>query len=267
MYLTDYHTHSICSPDGNVPISQMAAAAKAAGLREMCITDHCDLLDLNGQRALTFDWSDILAQYRQARRLEDGSFTLRLGLELGGAHVSPTHAAAILKAGDPDFVIGSVHNKSEALGGGDFYFEQYDSPEFCHEMLSDYFSSLLEVARLGLYDSLGHIIYPLRYMVMRDGQQVSLEPHRPVLREIFTAVLDQDRGVEVNTYRGRTVADWRDTLALYREMGGEKVTVGSDAHRPEDVGLGVAQAMDLLRELGFRTVTVYRRREPRGIPL
>ena len=176
MYLTDYHTHSICSPDGTVPISQMAAAAKAAGLREMCITDHCDLLDLNGQRTLTFDWSDILAQYRQARRLEDGSFTLRLGLELGGAHVSPTHAAAILKAGDPDFVIGSVHNKSEALGGGDFYFEQYDSPEFCHEMLSDYFSSLLEVARLGLYDSLGHIIYPLRYMVMRDGQQVSLEP-------------------------------------------------------------------------------------------
>ena len=191
----------------------------------------------------------------------------RLGLELGGAHVSPAHAAAILRAGEPDFVIGSVHNKSEALGGGDFYFVQYDSPELCHEMLADYFQSLLAVAELGLYDSLGHIIYPLRYMAMRDGQDVTLEPHLPVLRDILTAVADRGKGIEVNTYRGRTVAEWRETLALYRSLGGEKVTVGSDAHRPGDVGLGAAQSLDLLRELGFRAVTVYRRREPRSIPL
>lgn len=267
-YLTDYHTHSICSPDGTVPIREMARAGKAFGLREMCITDHCDLLDLSGRRTLEFDWTDILAQYRQAKaELEDDRFTLRLGLELGGAHVSPAHAAAILRAGEPDFVIGSVHNKSEALGGGDFYFVQYDSPELCHEMLADYFQSLLAVAELGLYDSLGHIIYPLRYMAMRDGQDVTLEPHLPVLRDILTAVADRGKGIEVNTYRGRTVAEWRETLALYRSLGGEKVTVGSDAHRPEDVGLGMAQSLDLLRELGFRAVTVYRRREPRSIPL
>ena len=152
-YLTDYHTHSICSPDGTVPIREMARAGKAFGLREMCITDHCDLLDLSGRRTLEFDWTDILAQYRQAKaELEDDRFTLRLGLELGGAHVSPAHAAAILRAGEPDFVIGSVHNKSEALGGGDFYFVQYDSPELCHEMLADYFQSLLAVAELGLSD-------------------------------------------------------------------------------------------------------------------
>ena len=58
-----------------------------------------------------------------------------------------------------------------------------------------------------------------------------------------------------------------DVLKRYRELGGEIVTVGSDAHRPEDVGLGMAQSLDLLRELGFRAVNVYRRREPRSIPL
>ena len=45
MLLTDYHTHSVLSPDGNVPLARMADAAVAAGLGELCITDHCDLMD------------------------------------------------------------------------------------------------------------------------------------------------------------------------------------------------------------------------------
>ena len=59
-----------------------------------------------------------------------------------------------------------------------------------------------------------------------------------------------------------TVADWRDTLALYREMGGEKVTVGSDAHRPEDVGCFIRQRQELLRECGFRYFTTFTGGEP-----
>ena len=267
MLLCDCHTHSICSPDGNVPILEMARAAKAAGLGELCITDHCDLLNGGGERTLNYDWAPVLEQYAQARQLEDESFALRLGLELGGAQVSPAHAEAILAGAELDFVIGSVHNKSEALGGSDFYYVSYTSPRLCHELLDDYFDSLLAVARLGLYDSLGHLIYPLRYMNRRDGQGVTLEPHLPVIREILAAVIESGRSLEVNTYCGRTVEDWREVLVLYHEMGGRRVTLGSDAHHPENVGRGMAEACALLRELGFGEVTVYRRRQPRGIPL
>lgn len=45
--------------------------------------------------------------------------------------------------------------------------------------------------------------------------------------------------MEVNTCRGRTLEEWRPILALYRDCGGELVTVGSDAHTPADVGKGV----------------------------
>jgi histidinol-phosphatase (PHP family) len=267
MVLTDYHTHSNCSSDGHVPIAEMARAAKSAGLGELCITDHCDLLSGSGARRLTYDWSPVLEQYAAARQLEEAGFSLRLGLELGGAQVSPSHAEAILAGAELDFVIGSVHNKSEALGGGDFYYVDYTSPRLCHEMLADYFESLLAVARLGLYDSLGHIIYPLRYMNLRDGQGVTLEPHLPVIREILAAVLAADRSLEVNTYCGRTVEDWRQVLTLYHEMGGHRVTLGSDAHRPGDVGKGLSQACALLRELGYREITVYHRRRPQSIAL
>ena len=44
MYLTDYHTHTVLSPDSETPLSAMADAAAAAGLDELCVTDHCDLL-------------------------------------------------------------------------------------------------------------------------------------------------------------------------------------------------------------------------------
>ena len=262
MYLTDFHCHSICSMDGNVPVAEMAAAGKAAGLTEMCITDHCDLLNGAGERTLTYDWAPLLEQYERAKELEDDRFTLQLGLELGGAQVSPEAAKAILTGAELDFVIGSIHNKSERLGGGDFYYVRYDSPELCHEMLADYFDSLLEVAQLGLYDSLGHVIYPLRYMNRRDGQNVTLEPHWPVIREILTAVLDSGKAMEVNTYCGRTVADWRETLELYRSLGGTLVTMGSDAHHPENMGKGIRESCVLLKELGFDGVTTYQKHRP-----
>ena len=51
MLLTDYHSHTALSPDGKVSLAEMAAAARAAGLAELCVTDHCDLLDENGRPA------------------------------------------------------------------------------------------------------------------------------------------------------------------------------------------------------------------------
>ncbi len=48
MYLADHHIHSCCSPDSEAPLSEMLRAAQAAGLSDLCATDHCDLLDLDG---------------------------------------------------------------------------------------------------------------------------------------------------------------------------------------------------------------------------
>ena len=73
--------------------------------------------------------------------------------------------------------------------------------------------------------------------------------------------------MELNTNRGKSVQDYRSILARYRRLGGEIVTLGSDAHVAEDIGKGIVSATQLLRELGFRYYTVYRRRKPEFIPL
>ena len=104
MYLADHHIHSCCSPDSEAPLSEMLRAAQAAALSDLCATDHCDLLDLDGGRVTGLDWAPILTQYQAARGDCPAGVKLRLGLELGGAPVDPDCAAAILSGAEPIYV-------------------------------------------------------------------------------------------------------------------------------------------------------------------
>ena len=83
MYLADVHTHTQLSPDSGAPLPAMARAAMAAGLDELCVTDHCDLLDGEGRSTPGFDWPAALAQMAETRQTLAGRIQLRLGLELG----------------------------------------------------------------------------------------------------------------------------------------------------------------------------------------
>lgn len=259
MYYTDYHSHSILSPDGRVPLSEMADAALAAGIDELCITDHYDLQAEHGGRNPAYDWGPAIAQYQEAATRYAGRLVIRLGLELGGAPVDPAYCEALLDQAELDFVIGSLHNMSPSAGGVDFYYQDYSDQAVCHRALDDYFASMEALAaRPGLYDSLGHIIYPLRYM----PPTVTLERYMGRIEGILKEVTASGRGIEVNTYRGKSIGEWRPILECYRAVGGTLVTVGADAHAPEGVGRGVREAYGLLRELGFRQVATYKKRQP-----
>ena len=113
MYLTDYHTHSCCSPDSTARLEDMVRAARRAGLRELCTTDHCDLQDENGAPLGGWDWTPILDQDWRARDTGGSEVKVLLGLELGGAYTDPGRAEALVAAAPLDFVIGSIHNLVE----------------------------------------------------------------------------------------------------------------------------------------------------------
>lgn len=264
MYLTDLHTHTILSMDGHVPLSEMAQAAVKAGFSALTVTDHYDMLAEDGSRNLTYDWAPSLAQFAETAPLFKDKLTLHLGIELGEAFVSPEHARGILaQAGDAlDQVIGSIHNFREEHGGGEYFFAKFDTPEFCRYALDDYFTSMEElVAMPDCYDVLGHIIYPTRYM-HRDGQPTSLVPYWDRLAAILRTVIDTGHSIEINTCRGNTVEDWRDILKLYKDLGGQLVTTGSDAHYPADVGKGIRESYALLQSCGFNHIAIYDHRKP-----
>lgn len=263
MYYTDYHTHSILSMDGRVPLAVMAEHALEAGIRELCLTDHFDLLDENARRKYDYDWPAALKQFHETLPRFEGRLKLKLGLEYGMGHIDPPVSDKVLAQPELDFVIGSIHNLSPQQGGTDLFFMDFSTPQACDRVLDDYFTSMEELVQTDYYDSLGHIIYPLRYM----NGLVTIHPYLDRVSEMLRTVIARGKGIEVNTYRGRTVADWRPVLERYKALGGELLTVGSDAHDPLHAGLGIPQTYDLLRELGFRAVCAYEKRKPSFIDI
>lgn len=268
MYLTDYHTHTCCSFDSEADLLDQAAQAVRLGLKELCTTDHCDLIDEKAQRVYGLDWTPILAQYQRVREKMEGKLTLRLGIELGCAPTDPECARKILSGAPLDFVIGSIHNLSMDQGGTDFYYLNYETVEDCCRALDNYFDSMAALVKLpDTYDVLGHIIYPLRYMTKAAGGPVTLERYWEQLRAILTTVVETGRGIELNTYCGRTLEPWTEILKLYRACGGEIVTIGSDAHNAENIGKGAQEAQQLLMAAGFDYLAVYQQRTAQFVRL
>lgn len=267
MFLADYHTHSLCSFDGSAPLADLAQSAVTAGLTELCLTDHCDLVNTQGKPDLSFRWEPVEEQLSLARPLFEGKLSIPMGLELGSAWEFPDLAQELTSHPDLDFVLGSVHNLSLADGGLDFYYVNYKSDDDCYNVLDRYFDCMERLSEMDCYDALSHIIYPLRYMNGRDGQHAALDRYEPQLRRILTTVIAKGKGIEVNTCRGSAIEDWRWTLTLYKDCGGTILTLGSDAHLPQDVGKGLPEAAQLLKSLGFSHIARYRRRQPELLPL
>lgn len=262
MFFPDYHTHSLCSFDGAAPLTDLCQAAVAAHLTELCLTDHCDLVNTQNKPDLSFRWEPIEEQLALARSRFEGRLTIRKGVEVGSAWEFPDFARELTSRPGLDFVLGSVHNLSLADGGTDFYYVNFKSDADCYYVLDRYFDCMERLAQMDCYDVLAHIIYPLRYMNGRDGQHAALDRYQPQLRRIFKTVIGKGKGIEVNTCRGETVEDWRWTLELYKDCGGTILTLGSDAHRPEDVGKGIQAAAALVKALGFPSIARYVQRQP-----
>jgi histidinol-phosphatase (PHP family) len=244
----------------------MAEAGIAVGLSEMCFTDHFDLLDFSGHLCLTHDWAPARAQFALAQGQAGNRIRLKYGLELGGAPTDFAAAERVL-AEPLDFVIASVHNLDLSAGGTDFYEVNYDALSLCRAHIDNYLSTLEAISLWDGYDVLGHIPYLLRYMRDRDGQPVRLEDWSAQLRTILSNAIARGKGMELNTNRGASLSDYLWLIDLYRELGGEIITVGTDAHRPQDVGKGVPAAYEMLRNAGFRYITTFEGRKPRFIPI
>lgn len=261
MVFADCHTHSICSPDGNTPMTEMAKAACQYGLTALTLTDHADLLDLEGCFTPDFDWAPLDAQREAMLKVYGTKLDLPMGIEFGMGFLDEAASRKILSHPGLDFVIGSVHNISREKGGGDFYFLPYNVQEDCYRALDDYFSSLLKLAQGEFYDVIGHIIYPLRYME-GDFPPPTLTRYRDVMDEIMRLAIESGRGIEINTWKGQTLTEWLPLLKRYKELHGEIITVGSDAHAAAPIGRGIKAAYSMMEDCGFRYVAVYHERKP-----
>ena len=265
MYCSDYHFHTRISSDSPATLEQQARSALEAGLKELCVTDHWNLLDQQANPLpRTRDWAPSIAQCREARQLFEGQLEIRLGVEVGNGEIDPDAVCESLSlAGDDlDFVIGSLHNMSLGSGGLGIFTaaKQCQHIEDGIALLDDYISTLTALTATDTFDVMGHVIYPLRYLPAQ--WQLTLDPYEEQLRHLFRTLAETGRGIEFNTTQGHTIEEWIPVLKLYRDCGGQIITTGSDAHRVGQVGAGFMDAYKLLQDLGFQWYCTYRSRKP-----
>ncbi len=265
--MVNYHFHSICSFDAEYPLTAMCAEAEKQGISELCLTDHCDLVDDRGNDDDSWDWTEIDRQLEQARE-KYPHLNIRRGIELGQAISRPEAAEKVLAEPNIDFVLGSMH---VSPGGLDYYWVNFETKKQCYEMMEEYLLCLLKLSKTDFYDSLAHLTYPLRYMRGRDGQAVDFRPYDDLVHEILKILVERGKALELNTsgYRNNSGEPLPPEymLRMYRELGGDLITIGTDAHEPRHMADGLERGTELLRSCGFRYVTLYENRKPRQMPL
>lgn len=272
MFLADYHVHSTCSFDAKNRMADMAAAAFERGVTEICFTDHSDF-DIPETMQLGPDNFTLPRQqaHQYIETLEkapEGMF-ITLGLELGEANHDPARGKRVYAMPEYDFILGSLHNLRDMQ---DFYYLKYTSVEQCDELYEKYLEELIELANIGCFDVMAHIGYCLRYMHAQGiDAELTMERNGDGIDTLLRALIENGKGIELNC--ADLVPGGRDNpllvafpslpiLRRYRELGGDIVTVGSDAHTTRAAGLGIAEGCELLRDNGFRYVTTYKKHKP-----
>lgn len=267
----DYHMHSNYSGDSEASMESMVLSAIDKGLTHICFTDHIDLEypysaeDKPGM----FEFNPDAYVYEAVRLKEkyDGKIFINVGLELGLQPHIARQNAIFVKQHDYDFVIGSSH----VCNGIDPYYKEFFNGKTDEEAYREYFENIYENIRVfGNFNVYGHLDYIVRYGASKNTN-FSYSKYSDIIDKILQKLIDSEKGIECNTagYNAGLNAPnpCLDILKRYNELGGEIITVGSDAHAPERVGADFDKAAEVLKAAGFRYYTIFDGRMPQYLKL
>lgn len=262
--IADFHTHSLHSGDSDAKMEDMIESAISKGLKKLCFTEHNDFeypvsedcpegyFDLNVDPYL-YDLIRLREKY--ADRIN-----LLFGIELGLMPEIMRKNAILSKSYDYDFIIGSSH----ICHGKDPYYPEFFQGRTDREAFEEYFTSIIEnIKKFKNFDIYGHLDYVVRYSPNKDANY-SHTDYIDLIDEILTLLIENEKGIELNTGGySKGLKDLHPCIGIlkrYKELGGEIITVGSDAHVPENIGIHFALAEETLKNAGFKYYATFEKR-------
>lgn len=263
MITADVHTHSGFSSDSEEPLRNIAQAALSKGLKTICLTEHHDFdYPETGEFML-----DVPAYRDELLRVRDefsGRLEVLFGVELGLLSYMPDALRGFAKSADFDFIIGSAHQ----IDGFDPYYPEYFEKMGGRNGILHFFEEMLASVKVfDDFDVLGHLDYIVRYSPEKCYDPLD---YREVLDEILKLTVSKGRGIEINSKGVSTLGYPHPhpfVLKRWKELGGEIVTVGSDAHEGASVAADFDKAEQALKTSGFEYYTIFRKRKPEFIKL
>lgn len=281
--LADYHVHTSFSDDSPYPIEDVAADALRLNLDAICFCEHVDYgvkpdahtpeaehvrLDPElGKPITNCDYAAYFPEVHRVQRLFEGQLSIACGLELGmQRHTVPQFREVLEQWGaELDFVLLSIHQ----IGNQEFWTGEFQEGKTQQEIRSGYYEELLGVMEVfDGYDALAHMDLIRRYDPYGE-RDFALD--RDLVAPVLEKAIAEGKAIELNTSSWRYgLADLQPStplLELYRDLGGELITLGSDSHLPQHLGSYLRVAQRRLRELGFSEFVTYERHVPTAHPL
>lgn len=261
MSIMDCHLHSSLSFDSQEPMENYVKAAKAKGDKYFITTEHMDLESNFAGR------EDIVADFElQHQMVKDLSakydMEVLFGIEVGWREDIHSRNLEIVQKYPFDMVIMSVHESLEC----DVASPGFSSGRAVDDCYDEYLSLILQALQnFDDFDTLGHFDYLLRYIGHTD-----MANHREKLTEILSLLIAKDKCLEINTkmlHTPQAVERLEYVLKLYTALGGNKVTIGSDAHRLKYWQSSFPLATELLKKHGIDAVYVFKGRKGHKIPI
>lgn len=265
----DAHLHTDLSPDSDVPIDAYAEQAVERGIGEIAITDHVDFEP--GTPAYRYaSYADRERTVREAaERWADRGLAIRFGVEITWDAAWEKDIRDHLRRHPYDFTIGSVHVYAASPYAA-ANVAGWVAGRSLAEIVAPYFDAVEAAARSGLFDAVGHVDFIKRYL-MPHVTPADFAAAPELYERILVALVENGTALEINTSGLRQSANEtypaQPIVARYRELGGRRVTVGSDAHRAEAFAWGLDDGYAAAAAAGFEELTFRRGGTPVAVSI
>lgn len=266
MITADYHVHSAFSSDGKATMEQMIEQAIKLGLKKLCFTDHMDYdYPQVGVYNFTFEVQDYLKKIVEMKERYQGQIELLTGVELGLQPHLKDRLTSLVNSYPFDFIIGSSH----VVDHIDPFYPEYWINKTREEGIRAYFQSIIDNCNtFDGFNVYGHLDYIIRYVPGQAEEKTtySYNEYADVLDGALKAIIHLGKGIEVNTAGYKYGLGYPhpkpEVLSRYKELGGELITIGSDAHRPEHLCYDFDRIPELLKSLGYRYYATFIKGKP-----
>lgn len=268
----DYHVHTEFSDDSVYLMDEVVRDAINMKLDEVCFTDHVDygikydwdsghkIEYRDGQPFANVDYPKYAALIKALQEKYSGQIALKMGLEFGMQMHTINEYEKLFQQYPFDFIILSVHQVDDK----EFWTQDFQQGRTQAEYNERYYEEMLRLVKsYSNYSVLGHLDLITRY------DNAGIYPWakvRDYVAEILKIVIADGKGIELNTsyhrYGLKDTTPSKDILALYRDLGGSIITIGSDSHKPEHLGAYISEAKEVLLAAGFKSFCTYEKMQP-----
>lgn len=283
MIKSDSHVHTSFSSDSSESMEEQVKQGIKEGLSNICFTDHMDFNypDNPDGFDFLFDPENYFVEIERLEKKYAGQIEIRRGIELGVKPGIEEKCRNLFSEFKFDFVINSTH----LVNNMDPYYPEFWDDKTVRQGLDLYYAAEKESIDIWPdFDVLGHVDYMTRYtpeikeaVSKNDADKISLickkyaDDYFSIIEDILKTLIERGRGIEINTsgihYGLGHTHPQEKIVKLYHDLGGEIITVGSDAHEKGRIAADLKKAEEILKEAGFKYYTEFRNRKPEFILL